>query len=172
MVRFVFSLPMKFSIDSIARVSPSADIEDSSRGSSITIGSDSIVDSFAMIRPLGGVGNPKIGCNSVINSDCVIKMGSGVELGHNVIVVANCVFAPLSHSCRLPDIFIRDQGFAPGRDGIILEDDVWSGAGGVLWFGAILRSDCVIGAMTLVLGEIAANSINVSSSIKRIGWRT
>jgi virginiamycin A acetyltransferase len=52
-----------------------------------------------------------------------------------------------------------------------VEDDVWIGAGSVLLDGAILRRGCVIGAMSLVRGEIPAYSIQAGNPIALVGWR-
>ena len=57
-------------IDETARISALADIEDSVRGSRITIGAHSIVDSFVKIKPAGGSGDPNIGTQVVLNSGC------------------------------------------------------------------------------------------------------
>ena len=43
---------------------------------------------------------------------------------------------------------IREQGFQPGRGGIVIEDDVWIGANCVLLDCAVLRR--VVGAGSLV----------------------
>jgi len=162
---------MTILIDPTARISPFADIEDSLRGTLITIGAYSVVDSFVKIKPAGGSGNVTIGKHSIINSGCVIYTGNGVIIGDSVAVAANCVFAPVNHEFNSAQTPIRSQGFKLGKGGIVIEDDVWIGAGCVLLDGAILRHGCVIGAMSLVRGEIPAYSIHAGNPIKLLGWR-
>ena len=60
----------------------------------------------------------------------------------------------------------------PSKGGIIIEDDVWIGAGCVFLDGTIVRKGCVIGAMSLVRGELEAYSINVGNPLKKVGSRT
>lgn len=162
---------MTILIDPSARVSHLADIEDSVRGSLISVGANSILDSFVKIKPAGGAGNVAIGRNSVVNSGCVFYSGNGVSIGDSVAIAANCVFAPVNHEFGKRELLIRDQGFRASKGGIIVEDDVWIGAGCVLLDGAILRRGCVIGAMSLVRGEVAAYSIQAGNPLKLIGWR-
>ena len=50
-----------------AKVSPMADIEDSTRGTRIVIGARSVIDSFVKVKPAVGVGNLVIGYDVVIN---------------------------------------------------------------------------------------------------------
>lgn len=162
---------MTILIDPTARVSPLADIEDSLRGTLITVGAHSVIDSFVKIKPAGGSGNIVIGKHSTINSGCVIYTGNGVQIGDSVAIAANCVLAPVNHEFRSAAMLIRAQGFMPGKGGIIIEDDVWIGGGCTLLDGAILRRGCVIGAMSLVRGEVPAYSIQVGNPMRLLGWR-
>lgn len=162
---------MTILIDPTARLSSLADIEDSVRGTFVSVGAHSVVDSFVKIKPAGGVGNVVIGAHSVVNSGCVFYSGNGISIGDSVAIAANCVFALVNHEYGDRHRLIRDQGFMPSKGGILVEDDVWIGAGAVLLDGAILRHGCVIGAMSLVRGEIPAYSIQAGNPLKLMGWR-
>jgi acetyltransferase-like isoleucine patch superfamily enzyme len=154
-----------------ARVSPLADLEDSARGTRIVVEAGAVIDAFVKIKPAGGSGDVVIGKGSVINSGCVIYTGHGVTLGANVLIAANCTLAATNHEYRDPTRPIREQGFMPSRGGILIEDDVWVGANCVLLDGAILRQGCVVGAGSVVRGELAAYSISAGAPAKTIGWR-
>lgn len=154
-----------------ARVSPNADIEDSTHGTRITIEEGAVIDSFVKIKPVGGTGDVYIGRNSVINSCTVIYSGNGVTIGEGVAVAANCTFAPVNHEFRARDRTIREQRFRPSKGGILVEDDVWIGAGCVILDGAILRRGCVIGAQSLVRGEVEAYSICAGNPLRKLGMR-
>lgn len=158
-------------IDPTARVSPLADIEDSTRGTRIVIGAKAVVDAFVKIKPAGGSGDVEIGPECVINSGCVLYTGNGIRMGARVAVAANCTFAPANHEFRRRDLPIREQGFRPSKGGIVIEDDVWIGANCVLLDGAILREGCVIAAGTVVRGEVAAFSIQGGNPMTVLGWR-
>lgn len=146
-----------------AHVSPLADIEDSVRGTRIVIGARSAIDSFVKIKPAGGSGDLIIGEDCVINSGCVLYTGNGIHIGSGVAIAANCTFAPVNHEYRQRDIPIRSQGFRPSKGGISIEDDVWIGANCVILDGAILRRGCVIGAGSVIRGEIPAYSVQAGN---------
>lgn len=159
------------SIDPTARISPLADIEDSVRGTRTIIGAGSFVDSFVKIKPVGGTGDVIIGANTYINSGCVLYSGNGLVIGDHVAIAANCVFAPVNHEFRDRTRLIREQRFTPSKGGIVIEDDVWIGAGVVVLDGAVLRRGCVIGAGSLVRGEVAEYSIQAGNPLRLIGHR-
>lgn len=150
---------MTINIADSARVSPLADIEDSLRGSRIEIGAHSVIDSFVKVKPAGGTGDLLVGAHVVINSGCVLYTGNGISIGDHVAVAANCTFAPVNHAYKDKTRLIREQGFLPGRGGIVIEDDVWIGANSVLLDGSILRRGCVLGAGSIVRGELAGYTV-------------
>jgi len=137
-----------------AEVSPLADIEDSARGSRIEIGPGCRIDAFVKIKPAGGLGDVIIGRSSYINSGVVIYTGNGVRIGDHVLIAANSTLAPVNHEFRARDLLIVEQRFMPSRGGIIIEDDVWIGANCVILDGAYIRRGCVIGAGSVVRGEL------------------
>lgn len=158
-------------IHATARVSALADIENSVRGTRIVVGARTMIDSFVKIKPAGGSGDVLIGQDCAINSGCVIYTGNGLTMGDGVAVAANCTFAPVNHEFRNRNVPIRAQGFRPGKGGIVIEDDVWIGANCVILDGVRLGKGCVIGAGSLVRGEIAAYSIHAGHPLKLLGWR-
>lgn len=155
-----------------AKVSPLADIEDSTRGTRVVIGARSMVDSFVKIKPAGGSGDVLIGERVYINSGCVFYSGNGIRIGNNVAIAANCTFAPVNHAYADSTRPIIEQGFRPSKGGIIVEDDVWIGANCVLLDGAIVRTGCVIAAGTIVRGELAAMGIYAGTPLRRIAARS
>lgn len=158
-------------IDPTAKISALADIEDSVRGSLIEIGARTLIDSFVKIKPAGGSGDLVIGADSAINSGCVLYTGNGLTIGDGVAVAANCTFAPTNHAIADVTRMIKDQGFQPSKGGIVVEDDVWLGAGVVVLDGAIIRRGAVIGAGSVVMGEVPAYAIYAGTPARRIGQR-
>ena len=154
-----------------ARVSLLADIEDSVRGSRIVIGANSSIDAFVKIKPAGGSGDLLIGARTVINSGCVLYTGNGVVIGDDCAIAANCTFAPVNHNFARRDIPINRQGFQPSKGGILLENDVWIGANCVILDGAIIRRGAVVGAGSLVRGEVASYTIVAGNPLVQIGSR-
>lgn len=154
-----------------ARISPLADIEDSVRGTKITIADGVVIDAFVKIKPAGGKGDVFIGEDTTINSGTVIYTGHGVTIGAHVAIAANCTLAPTNHEFRSRDRLITEQGFKPSRGGIVIEDDVWIGANVVILDGAVLRKGSVVGAGSVVRGELPPYSINVGQPTRTIGYR-
>ena len=155
-----------------AKISKLADIEDSVRGSKIIISGHVTIDSFVKIKPAGGLGDLYIGENSVINSGCVLYTGNGITIGKNVAIAANCTFAPTNHQFKRKDVLIREQGFQPSRGGIVIEDDVWIGAGCTLLDGAHVKIGAVIGAGSIVKGVVEPFTINAGNPLRKISERT
>jgi acetyltransferase-like isoleucine patch superfamily enzyme len=158
-------------IDPTARVSPLADIEDSTRGSRIELGAGVVVDSFVKIKPAGGSGDVWIGAGSHINSGCVLYVGNGITIGEHVLIAANCTLAPTNHAYLDKDRRIVEQRFLPSRGGIVIEDDCWLGAGCVVLDGARIRRGAVIGAGSLVRGEVESYGVYVGNPLRRVGQR-
>lgn len=158
-------------IDPTAKISQLADIEPSIRGTLIQIGARTMVDSFVKIKPAGGSGDVVIGEDCAINSGTVIYTGNGVRIGDGVAIAANCTLAPTNHAVADRTRPIRLQGFQPSKGGIVIEDDVWLGAGVVVLDGAVIRQGAVIGAGAVVRGEIPAYAIMAGSPLRQIGAR-
>ena len=154
-----------------ARISSLAHIEDSVCGTVIDIGPNVFVDSFVRIRPVGGLGDIVIGSDCDINSGCVLFSGNGITMGRNVLIGPNCTFAPTNHAYHLRSTPLRHQSFLPSKGGIMIEDDVWVGANTTILDGSVLRQGCVIGAGSLVRGEVEAYSINSGNPLRQHGMR-
>lgn len=160
-----------------AKISRFADIEDSTKGTNITISDGVVLDSFVKIKPAGGYGDLFIGANTIINSGVVIYTGNGISIGSNVLVAANCTFSPTTHEYRMRDKLIRDQGFIQpsplfgGQSGIVIEDDVWIGANCIILEGAYIRRGAVVAAGSTVKGELQEYGIYSGNPLKLYGHR-
>ena len=154
-----------------AKVSAMASIEVSSRGTDTIIGENSVIDDFVKIKHVAGEGHVEIGDFTYINSGTVIYSGNGVKIGSNVLIGPNCNIVPVNHEYRDSNTIIRMQRFMPSKGGAIIEDDVWLGANVTVLDGAIIKKGCVIGANSLVHGELEEYGIYVGSPVKKIGSR-
>lgn len=158
-------------ISSKAKISTLADIEFSTRGTRIVIQDGVVIDAFVKIKSVGGNGDLIIGRNSYINSGTVIYTGNGIQIGEGVLIAANCTLAPVNHEYRLRDRTILEQRFMPSKGGIIIEDDVWIGANTVICDGAVIRKGVVVGANSVVLGELETYGVYVGNPLKLIKHR-
>lgn len=158
-------------IDPTARISQFADLEDSARGSMLSIGADVVIESFVKVKFAGGVGDVVIGPRSYINAGVVIYSGHGVHLGTGVLIAANCTLAATNHETADPDRLIRDQGFKPSKGGIIIEDDVWIGANSVILDGATIKRGAIVGAGSFVRGIVESNTRVGGNPLRVLGVR-
>ena len=165
------SNPKLIKIHPSAKVSPLADLEPSMRNTKIVIGAECSIDSFVKIKPVGGNADVVLGSRCYINSGCVLYSGNGIAIGNNVLIAANCTLAPVNHAYRDRNRLILDQGFGPNRNGILIEDDVWIGANCVLLDGTVIRRGCVVGAGSLVRGELPEYSICVGVPAVKVDER-
>ena len=158
-------------IDALARISPLADIEASVRGTRMVISAGVTIDAFVKIKPAGGNGELWIGEGSTINSGCVLYTGNGLRIGRDVLVAANCTFAPVNHEYGRRDLPIARQGFRASKGGIVVGDDVWIGANCVLLDGAVVGQGCVIAAGSVVRGTLEDYGIYGGNPLRRLGGR-
>jgi len=142
-----------------AVISADARIDISSRGTNTTIGAGCIIDGFVRIKHVGGAGHIVLGERVYLNSGTVLYSGNGITIGSDVLIGPNCNIVATNHGIGRVDMLIREQDFMPSKGGIIIEDDVWIGAGVTICDGAIIRTGCVVGAMSLVTGELPPYSV-------------
>ena len=158
-------------IDPSAIISELSDIEKSVRGSNLTIMSGTYIDSFVKIKFTAGVGHIKIGSNCYLNSGTVLYSGNGITIGNDVLIAANCTIAAAGHNYMNSNKIIRSQGFPDSLGGVLIEEDVWIGANSVILDGSVIRKGAVVGANSLVRGELISNGIYFGSPVALKGFR-
>jgi virginiamycin A acetyltransferase len=129
------------------------------------------IDSFVKIKSVGGTGDIFIGDNTFINSGVVIYSGNGVCIGKNVLISANCTFAPVNHEYRSKNKKIVDQRFMTSKGGIIVKDDVWIGANSVILDGSVIEEGVVVGAQSLIRERLEPYTVYAGYPLKVIGRR-
>jgi virginiamycin A acetyltransferase len=154
-----------------AVIADTAKIYSSSRGTRIVIGDHSELYDYVVIKCVGGAGDISIGEHCYLNPGCVIYSGNGVTLGNYVLLAAGVMLMPTNHAFASRDLPIRHQGFAPSKGGILIEDDVWVGANAVILDGAKIGRGAIIGAGSVVTGEVPAYEIWGGVPAKKIGVR-
>ena len=146
-------------VDPTAYISPDARIHGSSRGTRIIIGAHTQIYDFVVIRAVGGDADIVIGEHCYINPHCTLYSGSGIRFGNYVLVGPGCSIVPANHAIDRTDVEIRKQGFMPSKGGVVIEDDVWIGAGCVVLDGTHIEKGAVIAAGSVVSGRIEGNAV-------------
>ncbi|MES2850098.1 MAG: DapH/DapD/GlmU-related protein [Bacteroidota bacterium] len=159
------------SISPKANISGLADIETSAKGSKLTVADGVMIDAFVKIKFTGGIGDINIGEGSYINAGCVLYSGNGIEIGKHVLIAANCTFAAVNHEYIRRDKLIKEQRFKESKGGIIIEDDVWIGAGVVILDGAVIKQGAVIAAGSVVAGIVEAYAVCGGNPLKILKYR-
>jgi len=148
-----------------------ASIEISMRGTDTVIGEGSVIDDFVKIKHVGGTGHVEIGKRVYINSGTVLYSGNGIIIGNDVMIGPNCNLVPANHEFGDSGKPMREQGFKPSRGGIVIEEDVWLGANVTVLDGAVIRRGCVVGANSLVSGELESYGVYAGSPARLIKKR-
>lgn len=112
----------------------------------------------------------RIGAESQINFNTVILGGSPITIGRGVMVGPNCTIAAGNHDFSQTDRPMRHAGTLT-RGPIVIEDDVWLGAGVVVTDGVTIGRGAVIGAGAVVTRDIPAMSIAAGVPARVIGTR-
>ncbi|MCB9079909.1 MAG: acyltransferase [Anaerolineaceae bacterium] len=102
-------------------------------------------------------GEIEIGDNCSINPFCVIYGHGGVKIGNDVLIATHTVIIPSNHNFSSLDRPIRLQGNT--SKGIIIEDDVWIGAGCKILDGVIIGKSSIVAAGSVVNKSIEPYSI-------------
>lgn len=110
-----------------------------------------------------------IGRNCGINSGTYINAKGTIEMGDNVLIGSNVTISSGMHPIegKYPPVFARPT--IPKK--IIIEDDVWIGAGAVIMPGITLRKGTVIGANTVVTKNTEEYSVVVGYPGRIIKYR-
>ena len=98
-----------------------------------------------------------IGDNTVINERCIITSMQEVELGANVMLASGVFILDVDHGFTRRDVPISQQGYKV--EPVVVEDDVWIGAGVVITKGVTVGKGAIIGANSVVTKDIPPYSI-------------
>lgn len=111
----------------------------------------------------------KVGAHFAVNSGTYINAIGGIELGNHVLIGSNVTISSGKHPTagRTTPVFSRPS--IPLK--IIIEDDVWIGAGSVIMPGIILKKGTVVGANSVVTKSTEEYSIVVGAPAKIKSYR-
>jgi len=127
----------------------------------IMIGDGVILGRNTIVSCKGG--SIEIGDNSNISANCMLISESSLSIGSKVLVAGMCyVIAGGNHGIERTDIPIIAQPMV-SKGGVRIEDNCWLGANVTILDGVTVGKDSVIGAGSVVMGDIPEFSISVGA---------
>jgi acetyltransferase-like isoleucine patch superfamily enzyme len=127
----------------------------------IEIGADSIVMHGAILHVYNFRGLPnsgiKIGKNSLVGEHTVIRGQGGVEIGDRVYTSPFTQIIAVNHIFDDPDRPFVEQGIT--AEGIVIEDDVWLGAGAIITDGVRIGKGAVVAAGAVVTKNVPPHTV-------------
>jgi acetyltransferase-like isoleucine patch superfamily enzyme len=110
-----------------------------------------------------------VGTHFGVNSGSYINAVGGITVGDYVVVGTNVTISSGEHPIegREPPIYTR----LPVPKPIVIEDDVWIGAGAVIMPGVTLRRGTVVGANSVVTSSTEEYSVVVGVPARKIRSR-
>ncbi|MBI4843578.1 MAG: acyltransferase [Nitrospirae bacterium] len=136
-------------------------------GGMISIGGNCSVHDFAMIMTYGG--DISIGDNCSVNPFSILYGHGGLRIGNGVRIAAHVVIIPASHKYADAGKFIYEQG--ESHLGIVIEDDVWIGAGARILDGVTIGRGAVVGSGAVVTKDVQPYSVVVGVPARAIKSR-
>lgn len=99
----------------------------------------------------------KIGRDSLVGEYSVIRGQGGVTIGDRVYTSPFTQIIAVNHIFNDPNRPFIDQGIT--AEGIVIEDDVWLGAGAVITDGVRVGKGAVVAAGAVVTKDVAAHTV-------------
>jgi acetyltransferase-like isoleucine patch superfamily enzyme len=121
----------------------------------VAIGDRCAIRPYSQLYTMGG--SITIGARCSVNPYCVLYGTGGLTIGNFVRIAAHTVIVPSMHRFDRRDLPICEQGSS--ADGIVIEDDVWIGAGVTILDGVRIGTGAVVAAGAVVTKDVAPFAI-------------
>lgn len=109
-----------------------------------------------VIRPIGGVKNISIGAGSFLNTETRFGVPADkVTIGENVQIGPRVSFETVNHGLK----FVQGKGRGAWTKPIVVEDEVWIGAGSIILQGVTLGRGSVVACGAVVSRDVPAGVI-------------
>lgn len=134
----------------------------------INLGDDLIISRNCVIQ--GKTGGVTIGNKTDIGCNTVITSGAGIFIGRSVLIAANCYIGGGRYITDRLDIPMMEQGVYT-KGAVVIEDDVWLGAGSTVLDGVKIGKGCIVGAGAVVTKDLPEYAIATGVPAKIIKTR-
>ena len=138
--------------------------------SDITIEKDVSLDDGVVLLCSGRPQENKIaiGQGTYFNRFTMLDAHAQITIGRNCMIGPHCYITDANHG-RAPGVLVKKQEME--SQPVVIEDDVWLGAGVVVLPGVRLGRGCVIGAGAVVTHDVPAGTVFAGVPAVRIGNR-
>ena len=109
-----------------------------------------------------------IGEGTYLNRYTMLDAHEQITIGRNCMIGPYCYITDANHG-RAPGVPVKEQKMETRA--VVIEDDVWLGAGVVVLPGVRLGRGCVIGAGAVVTHDVPAEALFAGVPATRIGSR-
>ena len=133
----------------------------------ISLGENTHLLPFVVLHTYSGYIH--IGKNCTIHPFCVLYGHGGLTIGDNVRIATSTIIIPANHKYKDPDVAVREQGSS--REGIIIGNDVWIGAGVRIVDGVRVGDGSIIAAGSVVTKSTPKYSVSAGVPAKVIDNR-
>ncbi len=99
----------------------------------------------------------QIGQNSLIGERNVLRGQGGITIGNRVYTAPNVQLLAVNHIYHDRNRPMAEQGIT--AEGIVVEDDVWIGAGAIITDGVRIGRGAVVAAGAVVTKDVAAHTV-------------
>ncbi len=127
----------------------------------IEIGRGTLVMHNAILHVYNFRGMPqsgiRIGCDSLIGEGSIIRGQGGVQIGDRVYTSPLTQIIAVNHVFDDPQRPFIEQGIT--AQGIVIEDDVWIGAGAIITDGVRVGKGAVVAAGAVVTRDVSAHTV-------------
>lgn len=114
-------------------------------------------------------GSISIGDHVSFNEYTILLGRGGISVGNDVRIAAHAMIVSFDHNFDDVSQLIRLQGVTPKP--VVIEDDVWIGAGAKILGGSHVAKGCVIGANAVVKGKTEPYGIYVGAPARLLKRR-
>ncbi|MGL5082088.1 MAG: acyltransferase [Microcoleaceae cyanobacterium] len=122
----------------------------------IYLGDNVIVSKNCVIQ--GKTGPVIIGDKTDLGCNVVLTSSSGIYIGKSVLIASNCYLGGGRYGTDRLDIPMMEQGIYT-KGPVVIEDDVWLGAGATVLDGVTIGKGSIIGAGAVVTKDLPAYSV-------------
>lgn len=134
----------------------------------VFIGRGATIKKGTIICPCNHKARIEIGANTTIGYWSLIFASEKISIGDNCLVAPRAHILDSNHRInRLKLIREQENSVSP----VIIEEDVWLGSGVTVLKASKIGRGCVIGANSIVSGELESYAIYSSQSVSKIGMR-